>query len=164
MKKSMVTLAIISTLGLAGISLAQAAATVARGFAPGYGCGGYGYGAPAASREDFETREKFYAETTDLRRQLFDKRNEYVAALNQEPVDSEATRKLATEIADLRQQIGQLAQERGVYLGGPEYCLGPYGYYEGAEGGADNTARTPRFRRGNYGAGHWPQMGWMMDI
>ena len=149
MKKVLATLAVVLTLSFVTIQVASAAP----GWGNGWGCNGPGYGRFGSSEEAkkaYEAREQFYADTAEIRKELYEKRSEYFDIVNGENGDKEAAKELWSKIFDLQKEIRSLAEEKGVFLGGPEYCLGPNGYYERAE------KSSFRGRRGF-------QRGWMMD-
>ena len=129
MKISIMTLAAVLTFSFVFNQFASAGSYAGRGY--GYGCGGPGYGGTALSKEDLAAREKFYEETQEIRKQLFQAQQEYAEVLNSDPFEKGKAEELWSEMFDLRSEIQELAKESGVYLGGPSYCLGPDGYYEG---------------------------------
>jgi hypothetical protein len=129
MKAFVFSLAAVLSFTFVFSQFASAGPYSGRGY--GYGCGGPGFGSATFSKKDFEAREKFYEETREIRRQLFDLQEEYAKALNSDPVDKERAEELWSEMFDLRTEIQKLAKDEGVFLGGPSYCLGPNGYYEG---------------------------------
>ena len=139
MKTAIMTLAAVLTFGMVFGQFASAAPSLER--RSGYGCGGPGSGQSTLSKEDLEARQKFYEDTRESRKQLFELQREYGAALNTDPVDKDRAEELWSEMFDLRNEIQQLAKDNDVFLGGPAYCLGPNGYYEG------DTNRS-NYRRG----------------
>ncbi|MEN8136147.1 MAG: hypothetical protein ABFS18_11525 [Thermodesulfobacteriota bacterium] len=149
MKALIMTLAAVLTFSFVFSQFATAAPNYSRGY--GYGCGGPGFGGANFSKEDFATRDKFYEDTRETRKQLFDLQEEYAKALNSDPVDKDRAEELWSEMFDLRSEIQKLAKDEGVFLGGPAYCLGPNGYYEG---GANKSNYRGERRYGNKG-GRW---------
>jgi Spy/CpxP family protein refolding chaperone len=129
MKTAIMTLAAVLTFGLIFSQFASAAPSLER--KSGYGCGGPGYGQSTFSKEDLEARQKFYEDTRESRKQLFELQKEYATVLNTDQVDKDRAEELWSEMFDLRNEIQKLAKDEGVLLGGPSYCLGPNGYYEG---------------------------------
>jgi len=130
MKKTLLTLAAIATIGLAGYQMADA-----RPWGGGPGCGmepgsmmGPGYG-QQLDEETLKAREKFFTETTELRKKMFSKRTELDAVLSGEKPDEKKAAKLSEELFDLRDQMHKKAQEAGIARGGfgPGYCNGPGG-------------------------------------
>jgi len=142
MKTLILTLAVVLTFGTLSYQIADADPYAGRGY--GYGCGGNG-GGPAFSKQDFAAREKFYDETREIRKQLFELRQQYAETLNTDPVDKTRAEELWSQIFDLQTEIRKLATEKEIFLGGPGYCLGPEGYYKGD---ADKSSF-----RGNRGSG-----------
>ena len=140
MKKLILTLAAVIAVGVLSYQVADANPYTRGG---GYGCGGPGYGRSVGNNENFEAREKFYTETKEIRKQLFEKRGEYAEVLNTDPVDKAQAQELWSEIFDLQTQIRKLAADQDIFVGGPGYCLGPNGYFEG-----DATKSTFRGNRG----------------
>lgn len=149
MKTLIMTLAAALTFGLVFSQFASAGPYLGRG--SGYGCGGPGYGQSTFSKEDYEARQKFYEDTQETRKQLYEIQEEYAKVLNSDPVDKDRAEELWSEMFDLRSEIQKLAKDKGVFLGGPAYCQGPNGYYEG------DTSKS-NYRRGRvYGnrGGRW---------
>jgi|GEM_PF-2287358 len=130
MKKLIFAMAAIVVLGTLSYRIADADQYSRGGY--GYGCNGPGYAWSAPGKVNFEAREKFYEESKEIRQQLFEKRGEYADVLNTDPVDKAKARELWGEIYGLQTEIEKMAADKNVFLGGPDYCLGPNGYYEGA--------------------------------
>jgi hypothetical protein len=129
MKTLILTLAAVLVFGTLSYQYADARPFGGRGgFGPG--CGGCANG-PALSDQDLADREKFYEETEPIRRQLFELRQQYAETLDSDPVDKDKAEELWSQIFDLQTEIRTMAKEQGIVLGGPGYCLGPNGYYEG---------------------------------
>jgi hypothetical protein len=145
MKKLILVMAAIVALGTLTYRIAGADPYQGGG-GYGYGCNGPGYGWKAPDKVSFEAREKFYEATKDLRKQLYEARTDYAEVMAADPVDKTRAQELWSEIFDLEKQIRTLAAEQDVFIGGAGFCLGPNGYYEGAE----NNYRGGR-GRGGYG-------------
>lgn len=129
MKTLILTLAAV--LAFTAFSYQYVAAGPFSGRGPGYGCGGPGCGGNALNKEDFAAREKFYDDTRETRKKLFELRQEYGETLNAEPVDKARAEEIWSQMFDLQTDLRKQAEEQGVTLGGPRDCLGPDGYYEG---------------------------------
>jgi len=89
MKKTLLAVAAIATIGLAGYQLAEAQPW---GGGPGMGpgcamMGGPGQGQGQMSEETLKAREKFFNETTDLRKKMFSKKTELDAVMSGEKPD-----------------------------------------------------------------------------
>ena len=141
------TLAAVLTFSFVFSQLASAGPYAGRGY--GYGCGGPGSGGKAFSKEEYAAREKFYEETREIRKQLFELQEEYAEVLNSDPVDKDRAEELWSEMFDLRSEIQQLAKDEGVFLGGPSYCLGPNGYYVGKTGKSNSRGDRSYRSRGS---------------
>ncbi|MBU0673587.1 MAG: periplasmic heavy metal sensor [Proteobacteria bacterium] len=109
MKKSIAVLTAIAVFGLVGVQ----AATAGRGFGGNGFCNGDCQSGEYTS-EDFQKREQFRTDTTELRRQLFEKRGEYAQILDQENPDKDAAAQLWSEIFDLESQLRQQADAAGI--------------------------------------------------
>ena len=130
MKTLILTLAAVLVFGTLSYQFADARPFDGRGRGYGNGCGSCGNG-PAYSDQDSADRQKFYSETDEIRNQLFELRQQYAETLDSDPVDKEKAEELWSQIFDLQTEIRTMAREKGIVLGGPGYCLGPEGYYEG---------------------------------
>lgn len=143
MKKTMLTLALAATLGLAGFQLADARPG---GYGPGSGYGaaaGYCDGPNcvaqgAIDEETRQAREAFYEATQELRRTIQTKQAQLQAAIN--AGDEARTITLSEELFDLRDRMRDQASEAGIArgdrfgsCGGPG--LGGRGGYGGRGGG-----------------------------
>ena len=149
MKKTMTVLAIALTVGVLGYQIADAGpGRWGGGFGPGY-CNGYGTDASATSQE----WQTFQDETADLRKQLFEKRNEYFSMMNGENVDKDAAQALWSDIFDLQKQIREKAEAAGI---DPQEGFGPRG---GRRGYAWNGPRGGYFCNGPYSGGPAPGYG-----
>lgn len=154
MKKILTTLAIVVALGFIGYHAADAAPGSGRGYGPG-GCGGFGRGMmgncwSAPDEETAAAREAFLAETTELRREARTKRTELAALARNENADPTDIAALQSELADLQNELKQIAAQKGLPASGPESCAGP-----GA--GACNGQTGNEFRRGPGCRGQVPQ-------
>lgn len=145
MKKFILTVAAAISIGTLSYQIADAN-PYARG--NGYGCGVPGYGQSALNKEGFDAREKFYEESKEIRKELFEKRSEYAEILNADPVDKGQAQEVWSEIFDLQAQIRKLAAEQDVFVGDPNYCLGPNGFYEGDEAKGNFKGNRGYGRRG----------------
>ncbi len=144
MKKLILVMAAIMAAGVFSYQLVDAG-PYGRGGGYGYGCNGNGFGGAGANPEDFAAREKFYEDTREIRSRLFEKRSQYAEVMRTEPADKKRAQELWSEIFDLQKEIDKIAAEQDIALGGPGYCLGPDGDYEGD--------RQNRNFRGNRGYG-----------
>lgn len=135
MKKTLLAVAAIATLGLAGYQLAEAQPW---GGGPGMGPGcammGMGQGQGQVSEEIIKAREKFFNENTELRKKMFSKKTELDAVMSREKPDEKKAAKLSEELFDLRGQMHKKAQEAGLAKAGfgPGLCGGPGGMGMGA--------------------------------
>ena len=131
MKALILTMAAVIAFGTLSYQYADAGPFAGpAGYGPG--CGGCANGnGPAVNDQDLEERDKFYEETTEIRKQLFELRQQYADTLNADPVDKDKAAEIWSQIFDLQNEIRTKAKEQGIVLGGPGYCLGPDGYYEG---------------------------------
>ena len=124
MKKYLVAAALIGTIGLTGISMANA-----RGYGygpgPGYGdCGGGRYcNSSAYSEKDQAKASAFYEETKGLRKEIVVKRSELDALMRQDNPDEKKVAKLTGDLYDLETQMAEKADK--VFEDGPRYGYGP---------------------------------------
>ena len=87
------------------------------GRGPGYGMGpgmmgpGYGYGMGPEYGRGSEECVKFYEQTADLRRELFQKQFDFNQAMRDPQTDPEQLATLSKELYTIRQQIAQKAPE-----------------------------------------------------
>ena len=111
MKKTILAAALVMAVGFAGYNVAQA------GFGPG-GCNGPGgWGAENGPTVTYEEMEQFHNDTSELRRQLFEKRAEYFEVVNQEDPDKELAKTLWSEMYDLQSEMHQKAEAAGMWQG-----------------------------------------------
>lgn len=107
MKKTIMTLALIVAVGITGINMAEA----------GWGgCNGPG-GWNSDTSFTYEDMEKFHDDTADLRKQMFEKRNEYYEAMNQETPDKERAQQIWSEMFDLQNAMHAKALANGMMPG-----------------------------------------------
>jgi hypothetical protein len=123
MKKKLLAVAAIATIGLGGYQLAEARPW---GGGPGMGPG---QAQEQMSEEDLKARETFFNETTELRKKMFSKKTELKAVMNGEKPDEKKAAKLAEELFDLRDQMQKKAQNAGMVkagfgCGGPDMGMG----------------------------------------
>ena len=126
MKKTLLAVAAIATIGLAGYQLAEAQPW-GGGMGMGPGCammGASGQGQEQMSEETLKAREKFFNETTELRKKMFSKNTELEAVMNGAKPDEKKAAKLSEELFDLRAQMHKKAQEAGLPQAGCG-CGGP---------------------------------------
>jgi len=126
MKKTLLAVAAIATIGLGGYQLADAQPW---GGGPGMGSGcammgGAGQGQGQMSEETLKARDKFFNETTDLRKKMVSKKTELDAVMSGEKPDEKKAAKLSEELFDLRDQMHKKAQEAGLVKAGVG-CGGP---------------------------------------
>ena len=126
MKKTLLAVALIATIGFSGYHLAEAQSW---GGGPGMGPGsgmmaGPGQGQVQMSEATLKAREKFFNETTELRKKMFSKKTELEAVMRGEKPDEQKAAKLSEELFDLRDQMHKKAQEAGVAQAGfgPGLC------------------------------------------
>lgn len=123
MKKALLALAVITTIGLAGFQSAEARSSG--------GNHGHMMGSGQGRQLDEETakvHEKFMAETTELRRQMHAKKTELRAVLANEKPDEKKAARLSEELFDLRENMRAKAKESGLSsrgMGG-YFCDGPH--------------------------------------
>ncbi|HIJ90057.1 MAG: periplasmic heavy metal sensor [Desulfobulbaceae bacterium] len=131
MKKTLLAVAAIATIGLAGYQFAEAQPVGGGpGMAPGLEMmGGPGPAQGQMSEEDLKAREKFFNETTELRKKIFAKKTELDAVMSGEKPDEKKAAKLSGEFFDLRDQMHKKAREAGMAQAGfgPGLCGGPGG-------------------------------------
>lgn len=117
MKKSILTIALVVAVGLVSFNIAEAR------WGGGWMMGSSGYGpsncnGPGSwnteTKLSYDAMEKFHNETTDLRKQLFEKRTEYYNAVNQETPDKELAKTLWGEMYDLQNTMHQKALASGM--------------------------------------------------
>ena len=142
MKTLILTLAAVQAFGTLSYQIADAGPGPGRGYG---GCGNgpssgrsdtppdYGdcAGGQAFNEQDSTAREKFFSDSSEIRKQIFELRQQYAETLNTDPVDKTAAEGIWSQIFDLQTEIRKMATESDLFLGGPGYCLGPEGYYEG---------------------------------
>lgn len=126
MKKTLLAVAAIATIGLAGYQLAEAQPS---GGGPGMGpgnamMGGPGQGQGQMSEETLKAKEKFFDETTELRKKMFSKKTELDAVMSGEKPDEKKAARLSEELFDLRGQMHKKAREAGLTKAGFG-CGGP---------------------------------------
>ena len=106
-----------------------------------YGKGGYGQGYhPCQTQVDAATNEaqdKFYKDTTDLRKQITQKHAEMRALMHNENVDAKAVAALSGDLFDLKEQMKQKADEAGVNGFGRGHGMMGRGYGMGMKGGGN---------------------------
>lgn len=134
MKKTWLAVVAVVTMSVAGYQIANAGPGWGGMMGPGYGgygnCQNYGAGpqGQGLDEEALAKREKFFEETTDLRKQMAVKGAELEALMNQEQPDEKKVASLTGEVFDLRNQLRTKARESGIQRGfGAGYCNGPYG-------------------------------------
>ncbi len=134
MKKTLVLILVASLIGLFGMQ--QATADSRSGFA-GNGCG-CGRGQVRLSSMDAETRvkyDRFLKETTELRRQIAEKRFQQRSLMFSRDADVNAVAKLTEEIAYLQKQLQDKAREQGLDIQTTGFaCAGPGGQGAGPMG------------------------------
>lgn len=129
MKKTVLAIAAVATLGLAGYQLVDAHPG---GWGPGMG-NGYGMMGPGGRAVDEATikaREKFFNDTAALRRQIAAKQTELYAVTNSATPDEKKAAKLSEELFDLRSRMQEKAAASGLTTGngyGGYFCGGPFG-------------------------------------
>ncbi|MFZ5775819.1 MAG: periplasmic heavy metal sensor [Thermodesulfobacteriota bacterium] len=108
MKKTLLAIAAIATIGLTGYQFAEAR--------PGYGPGN-GNGPCAQGQLDEATtkaRDKFFNDTAELRKKMTVKHAELNAVLAAATPDEKKAAKLSEELFDLRETMQKKAQESGI--------------------------------------------------
>lgn len=121
MIKTILTLAMAVAVGFAGINLAEArwGGDWMMGNGGGYGpsaCNGPG-GWKGQTTVSYEAMEKFHTETSDLRKQMHEKRSEYYDAINAENPDKELAKELWSQLFDLQNEMHQKATDAGMQPG-----------------------------------------------
>lgn len=123
MKKVLLALAVITTIGLAGYQTAEArycGGDSGRMMGPGQ--------ARQLDEETAKAHEKFMAETTELRKQMHTKNTELRAVMASEKPDEKKAAALSGELFDLRESMRAKAKESGLagrgFGGYP--CDGPH--------------------------------------
>jgi len=114
MKKTMIALATVLTVGVLGYHVANAGPGRWGGDwgpGPGYCNGAYDDDSASAPRQQWQT---FRKDTADLRKQLTEKRHEYFTLVNGDKVDKNAAQALWSDMFDLRQQIRTKAEAAGI--------------------------------------------------
>ena len=128
MKKTLLAVAAIATIGLAGYQVAEAQPW-GGGPGMGHGCAmmGMGQGQGQVSEETMKAREKFFNENADLRKKMVSKKTELRAVMSGEKPDEKKAAKLSEELFDLRTLMHKKAQEAGIAKAGfgPGFCDGP---------------------------------------
>lgn len=121
MKKTLLAVAAIATIGLTGYQLAEAQPW-GGGAGMGPGCammmGGPGQGPGQMSEETLKAREQFFNETTELRKKMFSKKTELDAVMSGAKPDEKKAAKLSEELFDLRGQMHKKAQDAGLAQAG----------------------------------------------
>ena len=120
-------MAIVATMGFAGIQQASAQKGMGSGYGPG-DCWRANQQMQVMDEETKKSRDAFLAATTDLRKEMFSKRAEMRALMHGENPDEKKAASLAEDMFDLRTKIQAKADEtgwQGGYGGGPGYgCNG----------------------------------------
>ncbi len=118
MKKAVGTFIFVLAIGIFAYQAAEAGPGWGRGYGPG-GCRGYNAenGQGELDKEALEAREQFYEDTQELREQLYNKRNEYFEAMNQDPVDKDQAAQIWSEMFDLQTAMRNKASEAGLKPG-----------------------------------------------
>jgi len=122
MKKTVVAIVAMATLGLAAYQVAEARS----GMGPGDGMMGPGHAWQATDEATQKAQEKFLAETTELRRKMAAKHAEMRALMGGANPDGKQAAKLSEEMFDLREQMRAKAKDAGLASGvGCGMCDGP---------------------------------------
>ena len=114
MKKTITTLALSLTLGLAISQISEA------GWGKGLGNGPGSCGSPSCAQSttaDNEAFQEFLAETETLRTDLFEKRSEYFEIMRSGDVDKDEAQVVWSEMFDLKKQIQEKATALGIEPG-----------------------------------------------
>lgn len=131
MKKTLLAIAVVATLGIVGYQVADAGPNGPGGYGmmgQGYGMMGAGSGPQGLDEQTLQAREKFFKETTELRKKMTAKRTELQAVMSGEKPDEKKAAKLSEELYDLREQMRAKALEGGITTAaGGYFCNGPYG-------------------------------------
>lgn len=153
MKKTIAVVVVIAGMGLAGLTQAYAG----WGHRGGnfYNCPQYQeQGAPPATQVDPATREKidkFFEDTTELRKQMAMKRAEQRALMTADTPDAAAVSKVAGELFDLRNSLRQQADEAGV-----AGLIGPRdGFGMGGPGMKGGKGGRQMMNNSGFGPGCW---------
>ena len=122
MKKTLLTLAAII-----GISLVTYQPAEAKGCGGGRGmdCGMMDVSMMSQgklSEKDLKVREKFSADTSELRKKMVTKRAELEAVMAGANPDEKKTAALSGDLFDLREQMQQKAKEAGIVAGSGAGC------------------------------------------
>ena len=123
MKKTITAAAIITALTFAGIQAASAYGNRYYdddGYGRGY-CGNYYNDSRANTTEDQAALEKFWQDTTDVRKEIVVKRSELNALMRQDNPDETKVAKLTGELYDLETNLDSKAEAAGIdnnYNGG----------------------------------------------
>lgn len=121
MKKLVVGLAIVSLLVIGAIAYAHGPGSWSGGHMMGQGYGGHmmGWG---GSGYDYD--QKFLDETTELRKELHNKKFEYFEALRNPKTTTETVTKLEKEINELQEKLNEKAPSTAYgRFGGYGHCL-----------------------------------------
>ena len=140
MKKSIVTLTLVLTMGI-GFSAVSAFAWYCNGPGSGYGMRGYN-SAPV----DDETYNKFMQETAELRKSLAVDRAELNAVMAGDNPDPKKVAELTGRIVDSQEALAAKAREAKIDVG-PGCGIAGRGY--GPRGNCDGPGSGPRGQRGN---------------
>ena len=146
MKRTWLTVALVLTIGFMGYQIAEAGP----GWGGGYGCQNYGGpgGGQALDEESIAKRDKFFEETTELRKELSVKQAELGALMSQENPDEKKVASLTGDVFDLRNQLRTKANESGIQrgFGGSNFCDGP---------GCGGPGKGRGYGRRGYGPRGW---------
>lgn len=137
MKKVLIAAALVGMIGFAGLQTATAD--------PGYGCGygpcqDYNIGRQFNDETTSKAREKFRDETTALRKEIVVKQSTLEALMHQDNPDEKKAAQLSGELFDLRTDLQNKAEERGITGGfgcggrGPGMMGGGPGMMSGGPG------------------------------
>lgn len=119
MKKIIVTIAVMATIGIIGTQIASA------GWG-GYGSCWSGNGTTAGTdTATSEARAAFFKDTTDLRTQIAVKRVELGTLLHDSSADPATIDTLRSELGDLATELQQKAKDAGIGFGGNGYMMNP---------------------------------------
>jgi zinc resistance-associated protein len=121
MKKTMLALALIATVALAGYGQAEARSCGGPGQMKGHGP------AMQMDEETAKAHEQFLTETRELRKQMHTKKTELRAVMANEKPDEKKAAKLSEELFDLRENMRAKAKESGLPAWGLQgaLCDGP---------------------------------------
>lgn len=122
MKKTIMTLALVVAVGLAGINIAEARWGGGGGwmmgdanYGPGYCNGPRGWNAKTSVT--YENMGKFHSDTADIRKQMYEKRSEYYEVINQENPDKELAKEIWSQLFDLQNEMHEKAEAAGMQPG-----------------------------------------------